>query len=780
MKKKVRAILIVFLVLSLVTIVFHEIKNVISKKKDDKPVQSPVTTEVSVEEACYSYNDVEDMVARLASDDETEAALDRLIDPLTASQSINVLYIKNVVSTIKLSSDVYSGVLGDKADEALVTVSEFDEIYHNIADTGMVDGLSRHDIFVYKIITDEVTAEKSISDGLEEYSLDIDVSEQYLNKIIDVYIKNDRVFKINGYGNSQYVIENAFLVSIEENKCTILYDDMTKNFDIPMQEATPTDSVPESIVDAKPGSVVKVTVDNNGVVAIEELTDVISARVLSVSDTSLSVENHGNFTYDKNFRIYNNLNGAYCESSIPIITGYKNVNIYKSGDKAIAAIVDEEIVSEEIRVILSNDSYSSYEFSTVQVTSQYAFKVVYSAEEEQNYNAGDVLTINYSDYEDGQIISIEPIVPDGKLQVLNLNRSCGNPTYSGRLVVNVYSEYLNVINVVSIETYLYSVVSSMASADTPDEALKALAVCARGYAYSKFKDGSFSDYKAHLDDSSLCQLYGDAVVSNNAIKAVKDTYNIVPVYDGTVIVPLTFSTSCGMTCTNEEIWGGSAYPYLESNVETMEKETIDLSAEEDFISFMEDSMGYDTIEKDLPFYRWSISYTKEEISQAINSMLEERISMSADNIKIMDEDGDFESGEITDIGQVNSITVTERSVSGVVTTLVIEGSEATIQVTGQTNVRNLITPVNQQIVRQDEKALTGWTSLPSPFYYIESTDVGYVIHGGGFGHGAGMSQNGATILANEGYNYKYILRHYYSYIDFSGIYDFTEDTEESE
>ena len=74
----------------------------------------------------------------------------------------------------------------------------------------------------------------------------------------------------------------------------------------------------------------------------------------------------------------------------------------------------------------------------------------------------------------------------------------------------------------------------------------------------------------------------------------------------------------------------------------------------------------------------------------------------------------------------------------------------------------------------------GASKVRSQWFDVEFDGKEVVFTGKGFGHGIGMSQNGATILANEGYNYKYILRHYYSYIDFSGIYDFTEDTEESE
>ena len=53
------------------------------------------------------------------------------------------------------------------------------------------------------------------------------------------------------------------------------------------------------------------------------------------------------------------------------------------------------------------------------------------------------------------------------------------------------------------------------------------------------------------------------------------------------------------------------------------------------------------------------------------------------------------------------------------------------------------------------------------FYYIQKTDKGYTVKGGGFGHGIGLSQYGAEILAGKGYGYKQILEHYYTGITFS-------------
>ena len=97
---------------------------------------------------------------------------------------------------------------------------------------------------------------------------------------------------------------------------------------------------------------------------------------------------------------------------------------------------------------------------------------------------------------------------------------------------------------------------------------------------------------------------------------------------------------------------------------------------------------------------------------------------------------------------------------------------------GQTNVRNLISPKGIAIVKQDGSTVDTFTSLPSPYYYVEQSGTTFVIHGGGFGHGVGMSQNGAKVLAGMGYNAEQIVKHYYSGAKLENIYN--EEATENE
>ena len=94
--------------------------------------------------------------------------------------------------------------------------------------------------------------------------------------------------------------------------------------------------------------------------------------------------------------------------------------------------------------------------------------------------------------------------------------------------------------------------------------------------------------------------------------------------------------------------------------------------------------------------------------------------------------------------------------------LVIKGTEHTIKVTGQSNIRAVLSPKHVSIVKQDGTGLTGWSNLPSAFFYVDMDENGNVtVKGGGFGHGVGMSQNGSNCLAAIGFTADEIIKHYY-------------------
>lgn len=768
MKRKILMIIGALCALGLLSLVIGEMFSAGDTDKEEEV--ATYGDGVTESAAFYTYAQVEKMVSYLANTQDEEKALSRLIDPMNKSNYVTVEYVKKVAGIIGASGDTYGTLLKGKREDDRVSASIFDEIYMNFVSTGLVQGLEEQGIFVYSITEytdDNGKSVSRLSDLDESYLMDTEISQEYEGKIISVYLKNDIIFKVNGLSDENVVFSQAWIMNSDDDKCTFLYDGQKNTYNI-SEGATVSDAV----ANIKNDMVADITMDNSGIVMIKEYKDIIEDRVTDVTDTVLSLEKEGNVSYIDGMRIFslNEDNVPQCHDSAMVLKGYSSVSLVMEDGKAVAAITGGNPVSEPIRVILSNNNYSSYDIPMITFSCDSSYRLEYSDGSTSTKEEGKTVTISYKDYEKGDKITVIPDKEDACIEILSMERSYGNPRYQGKIEIRVLEDSLNVINEVPLETYLYSVVSSEMPSGCNEEALKAMAICTRGYAYVKMHDKSFDAYHAHLDDSTLCQVYNNVYATAESVKAVRDTYGMVPVYEDKVIVPLYFSTSCGTTCTNDEIWGGQAYPYYMSCLDTIEKQNIDLSSEEAFEDFIDNGPGYETIDHDMPYYRWSIAFTREEISQAVNSMLEERISISSDNIKEKNQDGELKTTDITDIGEIKSIKVVERSKSGVVNTIEIQGSLATVQISGQTNIRNIITPVNQDIIRQDKSKVTGWTSLPSPYYYVKEENDGFVIYGGGFGHGVGMSQSGAEILAEQGYNYKFILRHYYSYIKFSSIY----------
>ena len=774
MKRKIYVFLGLFFFLALIIIIAGEIDRMAKEIKEDSRQEETVSTgmdashndvSTKTDADCYSYSDVENIVSYLAVSEESGTQLARLVDPLSKSNPITVSYVKNIVKIIGAPDTVYKDYFKDRGDESIVSREEFDEIYHNMVDSDVVNGLERREILVFDVIKmeDEEHKEKMyVSDGTKKYDFQTVYEEKYLDRVLDVYVKNGVIFKVNGFGHTEIPLEHVWIIDADSKQCTFIYNGITKNYPVNGSAAVKKDCVATLFI------------ADESVVNFDDVYEVMEGRVVSV-EGDIRLEGTPKYSYDDNFAVYNISDDVrFMESRQPLL-GYETVKLFVKDKKACAAVTYGDAECETIRIILNNHDFTSYKMQKLTLSSEGMLKVIYPDGGEKTFPAGEMVTIQYEEYENGEKIIIEQIGKGKGITVHSLTRECGAPVYDGLIEVDMKADGMYVINELPLEQYLYGVVSSEVPSSYEKEALKAIAVCARAYAYGKMKDGSFDEYNADLDDSVFCQMYNDVLKTPESIRAVDETYGIVPVYDGEVIFPLYFSTSCGMTCTNSEVWGGTPYPYFTSNVEDMEKSELDLSDEDTFVQFMEDSLGYDTIEKDLPYYRWSIYYTREDITKAINRKLSERIDTGAGSIRVKNANGDFVDEDIMDIGDVVSVEVHERSSSGMVLALLIEGTKETILVEGQANVRNLITPVNQNIVKQDDSVVTGWSSLPSAFYYITERDGGFIIYGGGFGHGAGLSQNGGNALAAKGYNYTYIIRHYFSSSDFEMIYEFLEE-----
>lgn len=152
------------------------------------------------------------------------------------------------------------------------------------------------------------------------------------------------------------------------------------------------------------------------------------------------------------------------------------------------------------------------------------------------------------------------------LRLYNRNQNgwpsgAGGARYRGNLRVVRSGSAFQVVNDVLLEGYLRGVVPRESPSSWPLEALKAQAVAARSYAVRGIRGGGSYD----LVCTPASQVYngydGEAASTNAAVVA---TAGVIPTYGGQAIVAYFFSTSGGRTENIENVWGGSAVPYLKS------------------------------------------------------------------------------------------------------------------------------------------------------------------------------------------------------------------------
>ena len=556
--------------------------------------------------------------------------------------------------------------------------------------------------------------------------------------------------------------ENAYIISVDNATVSFIYDGDTYALAL-AEDAEDT---------AAEACVADITADDDGIYLIEEKTVTASGKVLSIDDDTIMIKDMGEIECATGFAVYNVYGTPIQEESANVLLGFDAVDFIIEDDMLVAAIITTGYSSRNIRVLLTDTEGSRYHHY-VELSCDTDYSVNYGDRIEM-YTSDDIITIDDANTTSGQVITAAASSPDGKLIISSVTKSSGVPAYRGTIEIQDTDDGFLVINELSMEEYLYAVVSSEMPSSYDMEALKAQAICSRGYAYAAMDGGAYGAYGAHLDDTTSCQVYNNIAETEASINAVKATTGMVPCYDGEIIDAYYFSTSCGTTCVNSDVWSGSAYAYLNDSMETYANEDADLSDEQDFRDFIDGKTDGDCFERDEPFYRWTVTFTWQEMSDAINSVIAEKMSASLDSFMELNEDGNYTACTTAydSVGEISDIQVTKRGNSGIITEIVITGSLHILKVTGQSMMRRLMTPVNEIIYKQDGSQVTGWSMLPSPYYYIvnDSDAQTLTLYGGGFGHGVGMSQNGANIMAQNGCTCEEIIRHYYHDVEITQIY----------
>ena len=353
--------------------------------------------------------------------------------------------------------------------------------------------------------------------------------------------------------------------------------------------------------------------------------------------------------------------------------------------------------------------------------------------------------------------------------------------FMGTLKLVVEEEKIVAINILPVEDYLTSVISSEMSANSSLELLKAHAVVSRSWLFAQIEkrkamsgkdEGFFSFIKTKdeyirwydREDHTIfdvcaddhCQRYQGITkaTSPTVAEAVKATRGCLLMYDNK-ICDARFSKCCGgATEEFEYCWEDKHYPYLSAVRDAEEEENRplpDLTNEEEAEHWIRKAPKSfcDTHDKKIlsqilnnydqettDFYRWKVRYTQEELAELIRT-----------NTK-------------SDYGDIIDLIPVQRGPSGRICKLKIVGSLKTMTIGKELEIRRTLS--NSHLFSSAFVVDKGNLKDGVPQWFL--------LSGAGWGHGVGLCQIGAAVMGEKGYSYEEILLHYYKGADIRKYY----------
>uniref|UniRef100_A0AB33JCX5 SpoIID/LytB domain-containing protein n=1 Tax=Prevotella sp. GTC17259 TaxID=3236795 RepID=A0AB33JCX5_9BACT len=353
-------------------------------------------------------------------------------------------------------------------------------------------------------------------------------------------------------------------------------------------------------------------------------------------------------------------------------------------------------------------------------------------------------------------------------------------TFLGILRFTVDGDRIWAINVLPVEQYLESVISSEMSATSSLELLKAHAVISRSWLLAQMEKRNQTNEETEKvssctrDDDQLirwydrkdhtlfdvcaddhCQRYQGITkeTSPHVKEAIRQTSGQVLISKGE-ICDARFSKSCGgMMEEFQYCWEDTPKDYLVALADTANEHVFpDLRIEkeadrwirttpESFCNTRDKHVlsqvlnDYDQETTD--FFRWHVDYTQQELSALILKKTQ------------------------IDFGQILDLQAVERGKSGRICKLRIVGTKRIFTIGKELEIRRALSE----------------SHLYSSAFVVDRLDMDangvprqFRLIGAGWGHGVGLCQIGAAVMGEQGYLYNQILLHYYSGASVCSLY----------
>lgn len=353
--------------------------------------------------------------------------------------------------------------------------------------------------------------------------------------------------------------------------------------------------------------------------------------------------------------------------------------------------------------------------------------------------------------------------------------------FRGSLKLVKDGDKIAAINIIPIESYLVSVISSEMSAKSSLQLLKAHSIISRswllaqmeksktlktenlGYSTVQQSDDEYIKWYDREDHNLFdvcaddhCQRYQGVtkVFTDMARQAVKQTSGVV-LASADMICDARYSKSCGgISESFENVWEPVEYPYLSSIVDYKfgpESFNTDFMTENNARKWILgnppafcNTTDKKILSQVLPdfdqettdFYRWTVEYSQEQIADLINGK------------------SGFDFGDILDLIPI------QRGNSSRLIKLKIVGSKKTLIIGKELEIRRILSKSHLY-----SSAFIVEKSSP-----VNGVPQKFVLKGAGWGHGVGLCQIGAAVMAARGYQFDEILLHYFKNAKLKRIY----------
>lgn len=658
--------------------------------------------------------------------------------------------------------ELWSYVKNNKASNPIVT-KEWNEIYGKlVALLDTAGKITEKNICIVGTVANVPTMDTwhTVTTGGEYLFTGLSI-DYYIDREVSVLVKDNELLCVKEQLSKDVTYHNAWIISVENGRIKAYIEGAVREF-----EADDRDMVYSGVA-------ADIVLENKKIEDLKVKSKSISGKVLTSGDSEIELEGKGKYALDENVRVYKTYGSMEMKKISDVLVGYDIQKfILNDEDKISAIAIDRDVNAKNIRVLLRNTGYTDMYHDKVVITSDTPFVIEYG-NESKLADGGTVIELDVnSTYLSSGRMKVSSQNVNGKITISSIERGYGTPSYRGTIDVSVGNGRLIIVNELPIEQYLYAVVPSEMPYTYSMEALKSQAVCARSYAYRQLLNNSLSSLGAHVDDSTSFQVYNNSEEKQTTTNAVDSTYGEIMMCGEDIVNAWFYSTSCGSSA-DATVWGGSGVPYIRGRILSGEDVNIDLTDESNFDTFIRSN--FDTYDSSYSWYRWTLNMTLEDMTQTVNEVLGSLYSSGPDKVLTMGDDGEFHSQPISSVGQVKRIAIGSRGTGGVLDYVVVYGTEATVKVVTESYIRKLFHPVSSEIIKNDGSANSTMGMLPSAYIVFdavisEGVISGYNIIGGGYGHGVGLSQNGANTMGNNGVEYSNILKFFYNNIEITKIY----------